>query len=89
MRINVVFAESEMIPIAFDDATENLSADIGSVQVRYIIPPTYTGETTVTPSEEEQTLLTDGFLMANNITINPIPSNYGLITWDGSKLIVS
>ena len=24
-----------------------------------------------------------------NIRINPIPSNYGLITWDGSVLTVS
>ena len=27
--------------------------------------------------------------MASDVTVNPIPSNYGLITWDGSVLTVS
>lgn len=50
---------------------------------------TYTGETEVTPSEEIQILYTEGKLVVSNITINPIPNNYGLITWTGSHLIVS
>ena len=49
----------------------------------------YEGETTVTPSAETQTLPTEGFMLTGNVTINPIPSNYGLITWDGSRLTVS
>ena len=36
-----------------------------------------------------QTLETDSLYMQGNITINPIPSNYGLITWNGSILTVS
>lgn len=51
--------------------------------------PTYTGAYTVTPTQSTQTLLTDDMLMTNNVTINPIPSNYGLITWNGSVLTVS
>ena len=50
---------------------------------------TYTGTTTVTPTEETQTLYTAGFMMNSNVTINPIPSNYGKITWNGSVLTVS
>lgn len=49
----------------------------------------YTGEYTVTPSAETQTLETNGLRMTDNITINPIPSNYGLITWNGSTITVS
>lgn len=49
----------------------------------------YTGETTVTPTQSTQTLQTSGYVMEDNITINPIPSNYGLITWNGSVLTVS
>lgn len=52
-------------------------------------PPAYTGETTVTPSAETQTLETSGLTLTRDITINPIPSNYGLITWDGNILTVS
>lgn len=51
--------------------------------------PPYTGNVTVTPSRETQTLATANKILLTNITINPIPSNYGLITWDGSTLTVS
>lgn len=49
----------------------------------------YIGETTVTPSRETQVLQTAGFSMDRNVVINPIPSNYGLITWNGATLTVS
>ena len=55
----------------------------------YVLPPSYTGSYTVTPSAETQTLETNELYMTGNITINPIPSNYGLITWDGSTITVS
>lgn len=51
--------------------------------------PSYTGSYTVTPSRETQVLQTNGLKATSNITIEPIPSNYGLITWDGSTLTVS
>ena len=51
--------------------------------------PAYTGETTVTPTQETQVLETANHSMLENITVNPIPENYGLITWDGSVLTVS
>lgn len=49
----------------------------------------YTGRTTVTPSRETQVLQTAGFSMERNIVVNPIPQNYGLITWNGATLTVS
>ena len=51
--------------------------------------PAYEGEYTVTPSQETQILQTEDLRMTANVTINPIPSNYGLITWNGSFLTVS
>lgn len=56
---------------------------------QYVLPPSYSGSYEVTPSSETQTLDTDSFYMNGNITINPIPNNYGLITWNGSTLTVS
>ena len=53
-----------------------------------LLPDAYSGETTVTPSEDTQTLLTSGLMVANNLTVNPIPSNYGRILWDGSIITV-
>lgn len=51
--------------------------------------PTYDGETTFTPSAETQTIPTAHTVLLSDITINPIPSNYGLITWNGITLTVS
>lgn len=51
--------------------------------------PRYNGPYTVTPTQETQVLATEGYKMTDNVTVNPIPSNYGLITWDGSKITVS
>ena len=49
----------------------------------------YRGSYTVTPSSEVQILNTKNMIMESNVTINPIPSNYGLITWDGTTLTIS
>lgn len=49
----------------------------------------YEGPYEVTPSSEVQTLNTFDLLCTNNITINAVPSNYGLITWNGTILTVS
>ena len=51
--------------------------------------PVYTGATEITPSTTEQVLATAEKVVTRNIVINPIPSNYGLITWNGSTLTVS
>ena len=51
--------------------------------------PAYTGPTEVTPSQETQILSTQDTSVMSDIIINPIPSNYGLITWNGSALTVS
>lgn len=56
---------------------------------QFILPPSYEGPYEVTPSDTEQVLNTDSLYMSGNITINPIPNNYGLITWNGSTLTVS
>lgn len=54
-----------------------------------IYPETYDGEYEVTPTREVQILATNDRYMDGNIKVNPIPSNYGLITWDGITLTVS
>ena len=59
-----------------------------AVTTEYVYPH-YEGPYTVTPTQSTQTLNTNGFVMDNNVKVNPIPSNYGLITWNGSFLTVS
>lgn len=59
------------------------------VKVSDYVYPLYTGSIEVTPSAERQILPTINRTVTDNIVINPIPSNYGLITWNGSTLTVS
>lgn len=49
----------------------------------------YEGPYEVTPTTTAQTLATRGLLSTADIVVNPIPSNYGLIQWNGAVLTVS
>ena len=49
----------------------------------------YRGATTIIPSRSKQTLNTNGCVMTQDIVVESIPSNYGLITWNGAVLTVS
>ena len=49
----------------------------------------YDGPHEVTPGQTVQTLYTADKMLVRNIIVNPIPSNYGLIEWNGSYLTVS
>ena len=55
----------------------------------YRDPDPYLGPYEVTPAREAQVLSTSGHSMSQDVVVEPIPSNYGLITYDGSKLVVS
>ena len=50
---------------------------------------TYKGSYNVTPSNIVQILHTEGLVMNDDVTIEKIPDNYGLITWNGTVLTVS
>ena len=49
----------------------------------------YTGAYEFTPTRGTQVIEIANKKATADITINPIPSNYGLITWNGSTLTVS
>ena len=74
-----VTANTAAVPMAFD--TKIVIVGGGG--------ETYPGPYTVTPTRSTQTLQTRGLVMSADVTVNPIPPNYGLITWDGIKLTVS
>ena len=88
-RFNMAFREtSERFTAALRDATEQFDVDFTAIQP-YADVPAYDGPYTFTPSLAAQTAQTAQKIAAHNIVINPIPSNYGLITWNGSTLTVS
>lgn len=54
-----------------------------------ITPPIYGGPFTVQPTNQAQTLNTGGTLLNEDITVEAIPQNYGLITYNGGIITVS
>lgn len=51
--------------------------------------PEYTGALAVYPTASAQVLPTANKALRYDITVAPIPSNYGLISWNGTVLTVS
>lgn len=73
-----------------EDTSSVLKPDMRDVQtLTKIIGEPYEGEYEVTPSNTTQMLFTADKTLLNNVIVNPIPQNYGLITWNGSTLTVS
>ena len=61
-----------------------------SEAINVIVRPIDLQDKSVTPSAETQYVTFDApHTGLGTVTVNPIPSNYGLVTWNGSVLTVS
>jgi len=80
-------SEDNELDLDFIDDDEVMEMDFG--EVIGVNVPKYDGPYLVTPSTEVQRLHTKDLLSTGDIVVDRIPSNYGLITWDGSVLTVS
>jgi hypothetical protein len=68
----------------------SVSASTGIPVARdYVERTAYTGPTEFVPSEETQIVQTKNLRMTDDIVVDPIPRNYGLITYNGSTITVS
>ena len=83
-----VAVDQETIPMTIGSSSVTLVASIGA-EYAMVSADTYEGDYEFTPSDEEQTIVTTNKLLLDNIIINPIPSNYGKMEWNGSYLTVS
>jgi len=77
-----------------EDTLKSKLTPVGNVQGKLSVPtsesvPVYHGDYSVTPNADVQVLSTRGYQMNQDVVVNPIPSNYGRIEWDGSVLTVS
>lgn len=88
MKLSVIFRPQNPLKVKMDAARVDVSLG-NSIVKEYVDTEAYIGEYEVTPSSETQTLDTTGKRMTRPVVVNPIPSNYGLITWNGSFLTVS
>jgi hypothetical protein len=82
MPVNVI-AHGQTVEVTSD------SYEIGVSTGILPITDIYCGAYEITPSAAPQTLETARLMMRENVVVNPIPSNYGLITWNGATLTVS
>lgn len=61
----------------------------GKLSARMTSDNPYDGPYIITPNRNTQVLNTMGYTMTADVVVNPIPSNYGLVTWNGSVLTIS
>ena len=88
-RFNITFSEEiQPLDISFSTETPGFDIGFGIVTERDAKPP-YEGDYEITPTNATQILPTEGHTATANFIINPIPQNYGLITWNGSIITVS
>lgn len=83
-QIDVVFSNEETFACTLQDETA-FNVSMGEAYM----PESYQGSVDVTPTNTIQVLATQGKVLDSNITIEPIPNNYGLITYNGSYITVS
>ena len=84
VALHVAEADGASLHIGGDDAESlHIGAEIYSVETQ-----PYEGEYVVTPSEETQTLPTARKRLEQNVIVEPIPSNYGRISYSGSVITV-
>ena len=77
--------ESPPIPLSIHGAeTVRLAID-GRIEAA----DAKTQEKTATPMAEQQIITPDEGYLLDSVTVAPIPSNYGLITYNGGILTVS
>lgn len=65
-----------------------VSLDIGAVAYP-VYPESYKGSYNIVPSLHRQIVKVKGLYATEDIIVEKIPDNYGLITWNGSFLKVS
>lgn len=76
------------VPMTIAESGQTVSMQIAEA-VNTVAGEHYAGAIDFIPTQETQTIHTAGLIVDSDITIEPIPNNYGLITWDGSALTVS
>lgn len=83
VRLHVLQPESVHLAVGADgDMALAVGAEIYASSA-------YHGDYSVTPTNQAQTLPTAGHTLRGDIVVEPIPSNYGLITYNGSIITVS
>lgn len=88
MTLNVTFAQADEFAVLFAEANDAITVDAGTFQ--YVAIPPILEDLNVTPSAQTQTITPTGTVQGfGKVIVDPIPQNYGLITYNGSTITVS
>lgn len=87
IEVDMSVEESPILALGVEE-TQTYSMQVSEAIVSSTSPE-YEGDYEITPTQEEQVLDTADRHLSQEIHIAAIPSNYGLITWNGSILTVS
>lgn len=88
MRLDIVFEENEQrLAAEFSENDFHIPADFGEVHIVKDVGEPYRGDYAVTPKVEKQVMQTKGKYMVDDVVVNPIPPEYGLITYDHNRTI--
>ena len=89
IRVEITVAESEQ-QYDLTVIETNIPIQVGvETPIVASIVPEYDGDYDITPTSTTQVFQTNGKKITHDFIVEPIPSNYGLITWDGSTITVS
>ena len=88
MEINLSIDTSTVtLPLSLGVSNTSVTMEV-SPPFMPVYPTPYEGEYTVVPGEDAQALPTAGKSLAQDVTVEPIPSNYGRIAWNGAAIMV-
>lgn len=86
IRLEVI--EDAPLALAVDESGASLTMQLSDPYIGGMLPA-YGGEYTAVPTRAAQVFSTENTSMLHDFTVQPIPSNYGLIEYDGSVMTVS
>lgn len=94
MIVNPIVVDMDVgTPTQVPMSVESTQATVGmgfNETINVIIRPINLEDKSITPSDDTQIVTFDeGYQGLRQVTIDPIPSNYGKIGWDGSILTVT
>lgn len=72
--------------IAKEFTTHTMASLVKNPFVPDVDVPDYRGRTDIVPTEQRQVLVTEGKRVLTNVIVEPIPSNYGRVIYNGSTI---
>ena len=88
MVVDMTVVEDPVVNLTVEENSQEIEVEVATA-IHVVEAEHYHGSYEITPSSTAQVVPIVGLVADDNIVIDPIPNNYGLITWNGSVITVS